>query len=97
MSTVGRRPQVAVVYHFFPHYRRAVVEALAASDVADFTFIGDDHEYLGSVEPAKLGPGVRFELAPTHHLFGTAMWQWRAFTITLDRRFDTIIFHPVPH
>lgn len=97
MSTVSSRPQVAVVYHFFPHYRRAVVEALAASDVADFTFIGDDHEYLGSVEPAKLGSGVRFELAPTHHLFGTAMWQWRAFTIAFDRRFDTIIFHPVPH
>ena len=97
MSTVTRRPKVAVVYHFFPHYRRAVVEALANSDVADFTFIGDDHEYLGSVEPAKLGPHVRFELAPTHHLFGTVMWQWRAFTVAFDRRFDTIVFHPVPH
>lgn len=97
MSTVAGRPKVAVVYHFFPHYRRAVVEALARSEVADFTFIGDDHEYLGSVEPAKLGPQVHFELAPTHHLFGTVMWQWRACTIAFDRRFDTIIFHPVPH
>lgn len=93
----ARRPQVAVVYHFFPHYRRAVVEALARSDVADFTFIGDDHEYLGSVEPAALSPAVRFELARTHHLGGPFMWQWRAFTIAFDRRFDTIIFHSVPH
>jgi glycosyltransferase involved in cell wall biosynthesis len=92
-----RRPQVAVVYHFFPHYRRAVVEALALSDAADFTFIGDDHEFLRSVEPARLSPKVRFELARTHHLGGPFMWQWRAFTIAFDRRFDTIIFHPVPH
>lgn len=92
-----KRPQVAVVYHFYPHYRRSVVEALARSEVADFTFIGDDHEYLGSVEPAKLSAVVRFELARTHHVGGPFMWQWRAFTIAFDRRFDTIIFHPVPH
>jgi len=97
MTAVGTRPRVAVVYHFFPHYRRAVVEALAGSTVAEFTFIGDDHEYLGSVEPAALGPDVRFELAPTHRLGGTFMWQWKAFTIAFDRRFDTLIFHPVPH
>lgn len=93
----GSRPSVAVVQHFYPHYRRAVLEALAASEVAEFTFIGDDHEYLRSIEPATLGPGVRFELAPTHRMGGPFMWQWRAFTIAFDRRFDTIIFHPVPH
>lgn len=96
-TLVKVRPQVAVVYHFYPHYRRAVIEALARSDVADFTFIGDDHEYLGSVEPARLSPAVRFELAKTHHIGGPFMWQWKAFTVAFDRRFDTIIFHPVPH
>ncbi|NDG63288.1 MAG: hypothetical protein EBY29_07445, partial [Planctomycetes bacterium] len=48
----GKRPNVVVIYHFYPHYRSAVVEALARSEVADFTFVGDDHEYLNSIEPA---------------------------------------------
>ena len=91
------RPQVAVIYHFFPHYRRAVVEALARSERADFTFVGDDHEYLRSVEPATLGPDVRFILAPTHHLFGPFMWQWGAVRWAASRRFDTVIMHSVPH
>ena len=61
-----KRRSVAIIYHFFPHYRKAVVEALARSELADFTFIGDDHEYLDSIEPAKFSDSVRFQLAPTH-------------------------------
>ena len=96
MERAGR-PQVAVIYHFFPHYRRAVVEALARSVRADFTFVGDDHEYLRSIEPAKLSAKVRFLLAPTHHLFGPFMWQWGAIRWAASRRFDTVIMHSVPH
>jgi glycosyltransferase involved in cell wall biosynthesis len=97
-SAVGEhRHRVAVVYHFFPHYRSAIVEALARSRVADFVFIGDVHEYLGSVAPAVLSGSVRFERAPARHLFGTWMWQWGAVRAALDRRFDTVIFHAVPH
>ena len=43
------RPNVVVIYHFYPHYRKPVVEALARSESADFAFVGDDHEYLDSV------------------------------------------------
>ena len=91
------RPNVVVIYHFYPHYRRAVVEALSRSDVADFTFVGDDHEYLHSIEPAALGPGVRFSLAPTHRLPGPFMWQWGAVTWAIRPEFDTVIMHAVPH
>ena len=90
-------PRVAVIYHFYPHYRRAVVEALAGSEVADFTFIGDVREFLGSVEPAKFSDRVQFIRAPTHHLFGPFMWQWGAIRWAVSRRFDTIIMHSVPH
>ena len=96
-ATATRKPQVAVMYHFYPHYRRAIVETLARSEVADFTFFGDDHEYLRSIEPAKLSSQVRFVLAPTHHMGGPFMWQWGAIAIAWDRRFDTVVFHPVPH
>ena len=92
-----KRRSVAVIYHFFPHYRKAVVEALARSELADFTFIGDDHEYLHSIEPAKFSDRVRFQLAPTHRLFGPFMWQWGAITWAIKPEFDTIIMHSVPH
>ena len=92
-----KRRSVAVIYHFFPHYRKAVVEALARSELVDFTFIGDDHEYLDSIEPAKFSDSVRFQLAPTHRLFGPFMWQWGAITWAIKPEFDTIIMHSVPH
>lgn len=95
--SASSRPNVVVIYHFYPHYRRAVVEELSRSTVADFTFVGDDHEYLHSIEPALLGPGVRFRLAPTHRLPGPFMWQWGAVTWAIRREFDTVIMHAVPH
>jgi glycosyltransferase involved in cell wall biosynthesis len=91
------RPKVAVIYHFFPHYRRAVVEALARSSSADFIFIGDDHEYLYSIEPAKLSDGVHFRLAPTHLLIRPFMWQWGAITQAIRSEFDIVIMHAVPY
>jgi glycosyltransferase involved in cell wall biosynthesis len=90
-------PSAVVIYHFYPHYRKPVVEALARSTRADFTFVGDDHEYLHSIEPATLGPDVRFRLAPTHHLFGPFMWQWGAIAWAVRSGFDTVIMHAVPH
>jgi len=93
----GKRPNVVVIYHFYPHYRSAVVEALARSEVADFTFVGDDHEYLNSIEPAKLSNRVKFHLAQTHLLFKPFMWQWGAITWAIKPGFDTVIMHAVPH
>jgi glycosyltransferase involved in cell wall biosynthesis len=92
-----RRPNVVVIYHFYPHYRKAVVEELAHSTVADFTFVGDDHEYKHSIEPAELSPAVRLRLAPTHKLPGPFMWQWGAITWAIRSEFDTVIMHAVPH
>lgn len=92
-----RRPNVAVVYHFYPHYRTAIIEALARSARAQFTFFGDDHEYLHSIEPAILSDAVQRVLAPTYHIGGPFMWQWGAVRIAFNPAFDTIIFHPVPH
>ena len=96
-STRGVRPNVVVIYHFYPHYRSAVVEALARSEVADFTFVGDDHEYLHSIEPATLSDTVKFRLAPTHLIFKPFMWQWGAITWAIKPEFDTVIMHAVPH
>lgn len=93
----AERPNVVVIYHFYPHYRKPVVEALARSQRANFTFVGDDHEFLRSVEPATLSQAVRFHLARTHHLLGPFMWQWGAIRWAVRREFDTVVMHAVPH
>jgi glycosyltransferase involved in cell wall biosynthesis len=94
----GERPNVVVIYHCYPHYRKAVVEALARSDEANFTFVGDVQEYLDNgVEPAQFSATVRFRLAPARHLFGPFMWQWGAVRWATRREFDTVIMHAVPH
>lgn len=85
------------MYHFFPHYRSAIVEALARSTRADYTFFGDDHDFLFDVKPAKFSDRVRFVLTPTRKLYARFMWQWGAIRIAWNPAFDTIIFHPGPH
>jgi glycosyltransferase involved in cell wall biosynthesis len=95
-ATIGK-PCVGLIYHFYPHYRKAIVERLARSKVADFEFVGDDHEYLFSIEPASFSDHVRFRLAPTHHLFGPFMWQWGAIRWALHSSYDTLIMHSVPN
>lgn len=45
----GNTRRVAVVYHFFPHYRAPVLRELAQSSRFEFTFWGDKTEYDGIV------------------------------------------------
>lgn len=96
-SPLKEQSRCAVVYHFYPHYRRAVVECLARSSKVEYTFYGDDHEYLHSIKPACFSSFVRFEHAPTKRLVGHLIWQWRAIEVAFDRRFDAVIYHPVPY
>ena len=43
------KKRVVVLYHFFPHYRRPILEALSKSKDFDFSFIGSHQEYEGIV------------------------------------------------
>jgi glycosyltransferase involved in cell wall biosynthesis len=55
-------PRVAVIYHFFPHYRAAIVEELAQSDRYRF-------EFWGSLEPVDgIVPYCPSVSAPVHSL-----------------------------
>lgn len=52
------RPRIAVIYHFFPHYRAPIVKALAKSDHFDFEFWGA-HEALDGIPSYTGGDGVK--------------------------------------
>ena len=87
-----KRPRVAVVYHFFAHYREPIVERLARSQVADFVFCGDDHDYESTIKKANFSPKVDFRFCRTRKIFRSIMWQRGIIRVALSREFDQIIF-----
>lgn len=90
-----RKPRVAVVHHFFPHYRRAIVEKLSKSKIARFTFVGDNYDCQHGIKPAQFSSAVQFLHAPSRRLIGAFMWQWGAVRVALSPKFDVIILHGV--
>jgi glycosyltransferase involved in cell wall biosynthesis len=84
--------RVAVVYHFFAHYRRAIVERLALDPDRQWTFIGDLRDYASDVEPAQLSSKVHFERCRCVRLVGGFMWQRGLLLHLLVKRYDAVIF-----
>jgi len=96
-SATSSRPKVAVVYHFFPHYRAPIIERLARSSVADFVFFGDDHDYESATKGCHFSERVELRFCSTRKLFRSIMWQNGLLAIALTREFDQIIFHSNPY
>jgi glycosyltransferase involved in cell wall biosynthesis len=92
-----QRPRVAVVYHFFAHYREAVVGRLARSAKARFTFFGDDHDYESSIKAGSFGPPVDHRACPTHRVRGSWMWQPGLIRVAASREFDQLILLGNPY
>lgn len=91
-SATSSRPKVAVIYHFFAHYREPIVERLARSTVAHFVFFGDDHDYESAIKGGHFSERVEMRLCRTRRLFRSIMWQSGILAVALSREFDQIIF-----
>lgn len=90
-------PRVAVVYHFFAHYRTAVVESLARDRTHEWHFWGDLHDYDSDIKPAQFSDQVRFTRAPCVKLRGPIMWQRGLMGLALSRKWNAIIFLGSPN
>ena len=90
------RPRVAVVYHFFAHYRDAVVRSLAADKRADFTFCGDLACFDDAIEPMKFPDGVAFRRLRVRTIKGSVMWQSGLLRLAASREFDVLILLGIP-
>jgi len=87
------RPKVAVVYHFFAHYRTAVMNELIHNSNCEFIAVGDDHDPTKSgIEAWKNCPSDRFIHAPCRKLFGPIMLQRGLLRLAIRRDLDAIIF-----
>ena len=86
----ARRPRVAVIYHFWPHYRLPVVRALDASGRIDFTFFGSGEAFDG-IEHADTRQIRRWVTAP-FGLRGRMLWQPEAVRAVTRGGYDAIIY-----
>lgn len=82
--------RVAVVYHFWPHYRAAVVEALDASKRINYAFFGSGVADMG-IKHMRPDQFRRFVRAPFYRFRGL-MWQPRALNVALSGEYDAVIY-----
>lgn len=93
MAEQERQQRVAVVYHFFAHYRGPVMQALADSPVHDYTFVGSKTDVHGdSIKGWDIPDGSPFIETKWVCFPGGVDWQRGLIRLALRRDFDTIIY-----
>lgn len=89
-SRIEKR-RVAVVYHFFAHYRAAIMQTLLASEAIDYFLISDLHEPSNEIE-AWEPPKDRWRWSPCFRLGANFMWQKGLLRLATQSETDAIIF-----
>lgn len=87
------RKRVAVVYHFFPHYRSAIIRRLAEEGTCDWTFFGDaqDFDRDSGIQPMVFPPEIEFRRLKVSRLRGSVIWQHGVVRLAASRDYDTLI------
>ncbi len=86
-----RRRRVAVVYHFFPHYRAGVMRALQRDESHDYLFVGDRTDPEGAIKACDSSQ-FNFLYAPCTILFGPLLWQRGILRLAWSCQVDAMIF-----
>lgn len=87
----SRRRRVAVVYHFFPHYRAGVMKALQRDECNDYLFVGDRRDPEGAIKACDSSQ-FNFLYAPCTILFGPLLWQRGILRLAWSCQVDAMIF-----
>ena len=85
------KPRVAVIYHFFAHYRSAIMRELLDCKDIDYFLVGDRLDPDHSIEPWQ-PPGDKLWLAPCTKITSTLLWQKGLVRLALRRDIDVAIF-----
>lgn len=86
-----RRRQVAVVYHFFPHYRAGVMKALQQDPSCEYIFVGDRTDPEGAIKACD-STRFNFLYAPCVMAFGLVLWQRGILRLAWSNQIDVMIF-----
>lgn len=84
----------AIIYHFFPHYRRPVMEGLLALDDHRVVLVGDPDSTAHDPTIAAWVPAdpQRFIATSCRVWRKKLVWQRGVLGIACSRRFDTVVF-----
>ena len=85
------RPRVAVIYHFFAHYRSAIMRALLDCKEIDYVLVGDRLDPDNSIKPWQ-PPEDKLFVAPCTKVTSTLLWQKGLVRLALRRDIDVMIF-----
>lgn len=89
---------MAVVYHFFPHYRGAIVRDLAREGTCDWTFYGDLHDFDrdSGIAPMAFPPDIRFRRLKVTRIFRSIIWQHGVVQLAWSDGCDVLVLLGVP-
>ncbi|CAG0973292.1 Putative glycosyltransferase EpsD [Anaerolineae bacterium] len=86
-------PTVAVVYHFFAHYRSAILERMVRSRAYHYLFVGDIKDPTNSgIKEWTKPASVQFIYAPCRFLRGRYLIQRGLLRLAWDKDIQAIIF-----
>lgn len=87
--------RVAVIYHVWPHYRQAVMQAMDRSRAVAYDFYGSG-EALEGIVHADTAAVSRFVRAP-HRRLGRLLWQPRAVPAAAGGQYQALILLADPN
>lgn len=87
------RPRIAIAYHFFPHYRRGIINEIR--EIEEVTFIGDSVGEDG-IKPHEFAPNDKFVTARCFRL-GKFLIQPRLPYICMFGNFEVFVFLASPN
>lgn len=88
--------KIAVIYHFFPHYRSGIIKELLNSKEYEFHFFGSDiPEYSGIKRYLDI-PAERFHIMKFKKIKGF-IFQKELIKLSFSKDFDALIILADPH
>ena len=83
--------RVAVIYHFFAHYRQGIITELVQDPRHEWTFYGDTHDFSSNIKPYVFPPNINYVRLKVVRLIRNVIWQWGIVRIAASRDHDTLI------
>lgn len=91
LANARRRPSVAIVYHFFAHYRAAVMVELARNGRCGWTLVGDEGDYESDIRAWRPPDDVAFRVGKCRRIARSIMWQSGVVGLAVGSDFDALV------
>lgn len=88
-AKANKRHRVAVVYHYFAHYREPIIRELIDGSEHEYHFFGDTQSFNSGIKLTDIDPKSFTRTKCTQR--GPLLFQWGAVKLALSRRYDTLI------